>query len=131
MKIEASTAEMLAVCWMHIAIADNMSTMGLATKAISTVQKSRKKHTTHGRSCGNCIQHHTPGREHCPAKDYTCHACQNVGHWKQKCRKSNKAKDSKKKPKLQFCHQPGGRKRADEVRVLDEDPTFDEITIHA
>ena len=33
MKIEATTAEMLAVCQTHIAIADNMSSMGLATRA--------------------------------------------------------------------------------------------------
>ena len=39
MKIEATTAEMLAMCRTHIAIADNMSSMGLATKAIGTVQK--------------------------------------------------------------------------------------------
>ena len=51
--------------------------------------------------------------------------------WKQKCRKSNKAKDSNKKAKSQFCHRPGGREKADEVGVLDGDPTFDEITIHA
>ena len=33
MKIEATTAEMLAVCRTQIAIADNMSSMGLSTKA--------------------------------------------------------------------------------------------------
>ena len=65
MKIEATTAEMLAVCCMHIAIADNMSS------------------------------------QHFPAKDSTCHSCQKIGHWKQKCRKSNKAKDAHKKPKSQ------------------------------
>ena len=43
MKIEATTAEMLAVCRTHIAIVDNMSSMGLLTKAISTVQKTMKK----------------------------------------------------------------------------------------
>ena len=59
----------------------------------------------------------------------TSHACQNVGCWKQKCKKSSKVKDSRKKPKSQFHHQPGGRKRADEVP--DGDPAFDEITIHA
>ena len=32
MKIEATTAEMLAVCHTQIAIADNMSSMGLTTK---------------------------------------------------------------------------------------------------
>ena len=130
MKIEATTAEMLAMCRTHIAIADNMSSMGLATKAIGTVQKM-KKPQSRGSPCGNCTKRHTPGREHCPAKDSTCHACQNVGHWKQKCRKSNKAKDSNKKPKSQFRRQPGGRKRADEVGVSDGDPAFDEITIHA
>ena len=39
MKIEATTAEMLAVCHTHIAIADNMSSMGLSTKTVSAVQK--------------------------------------------------------------------------------------------
>ena len=43
MKIETTTAKMLAVCRMHIAIADNTSSIGLATKAIGTVQKSVKK----------------------------------------------------------------------------------------
>ena len=32
MKIKATTAEMLAVCHTQIAIADNMSSMGLTTK---------------------------------------------------------------------------------------------------
>ena len=93
-KTEATTAEMLAVCCMHIAIADNM-------KAISAVQKTMKKSSTHSTPCGNCTKCHTPGREHCPMKDSTCHSCQKIGHWKQKCRKSNKAKDAHKKPKSQ------------------------------
>ena len=38
MKIKATTAEMLAVCQTHIAVADK-SSMGLATKAICIVQK--------------------------------------------------------------------------------------------
>ena len=46
MKIEATTAEMLAVCRTHITIADNMSSMGLSTKAVSAVQKMTKE-TTH------------------------------------------------------------------------------------
>ena len=54
MKIEATTAEMLAVCRTHIAIADNMNSMGLSTKAISTVQKMMKKSSTHSTPCGNC-----------------------------------------------------------------------------
>ena len=47
MKIEATTAEMLAVCRTHIAIADNMSSMGLSTKAVSAVQKMKKKASSH------------------------------------------------------------------------------------
>ena len=102
MNIEATTAEMLAVCHTHITIADNMSSMGLSTKAVSAVQKMTKKPSSHSSPCGNCTKHHTPGREHCPAKDSTCHSCQKIGHWKQKCRKSNKAKDAHKKPKSQY-----------------------------
>ena len=109
-----------------------MTLMGLVTKAIRIVQKSVKKQTTHGSPCSNCTILHTPGREHCPAKDSNCHAYQNAGHWKQKCRKkSNKAKDVNKKPKSQFHCQSGGRKRAGEVGVSEADPAFDEITIHA
>ena len=44
MKIEATTAEMLAVCRTHIAIADNMSSMGLSTKAVSAVQEMTRRH---------------------------------------------------------------------------------------
>ena len=131
MKIEATTAEMLAVCCTHIAITDNMSSMDLSTKAVSAVQKTMKKASSHGNPCGNCTKHHTPGREHCPAKDSTCHSCQKIGHWKQKCRKSNKAKDAYKKPKSQSQSRHGGRKRADEVGVLEGDPAFDEVMIHA
>ena len=93
MKIKATTAEILAVCCMHIAIADNMSWIGLSTKAVNAVQKMMKKATMHGSSYRNCTKHYTPGREHCPAKDSTCHSCQKISHWKLKCRKSNKAKD--------------------------------------
>ena len=57
-------------------IADNMTSMGLSTKAASAVQKMTKKPPTHGSPCGNCTKCHTPGREHCPAKDSTCHSCQ-------------------------------------------------------
>ena len=53
MKIEATTAEMLAVCCTHIAIADNMNSMGLSTKAVSAVQKMMKKVSSHGNPCGN------------------------------------------------------------------------------
>ena len=42
-KIKATSAEMLGVCWTLIAIADNMSTMGIATKAISTVSEGTTK----------------------------------------------------------------------------------------
>ena len=41
-----------------------MSSMGLATEAISTVQKSVKKQSSHESPFGNCTKLHTPGREH-------------------------------------------------------------------
>ena len=82
MKIEATTAEMLAVCHTHIAITDNMNSMGLSTKAVSAVQKMMKKASSHGNPCGNCTKCHTPGRDHCPAKDSTCHSCLKISHWK-------------------------------------------------
>ena len=131
MKIEATMAKMLAVCCTHIAIADNMNSMGLSTKSISAVQKTIKKSSTHSTPCGNCTKHHTPGREYHPAKDSTRHSCWKIGHWKQKCRKSNKAKDAHKKPKSQSQCQHGGRRRADEVGVSEGDPAFDEVMIHA
>ena len=131
MKIKATTTEMLAVCHTHITITDNMSAMGLSIKAVNAVQKTMKKSTTHGSRCSNCTKHDTPGREHCPAKDSTCHSCQKIGHWKKKCRKSNKAKNAYKKPKSQSQCQHGGRKRADEVGVSEGDPAFNEVMIHA
>ena len=131
MKIKATIAEMLAVCCTHITIADNMSSMGLSTKAVSAVQKMMKKASSHSKPCGNCTKCHTPGREHCPAKDSTCHSCQKIVHWKQKCRKSNKAKDAHKKPKSQSQCWHGGRRRADEVGVSEGDPAFDKVMIHA
>ena len=75
MKIKATTAKILAVCCTHIAIADNMSSMGLSTKAVSVVQKMTKKASSHSNLCDNYTKHHTPGREHCPAKDSTYHSC--------------------------------------------------------
>ena len=83
MKIKATTDEMLAVCHIHMTIADNMSSVGLSTKAVSTVQKIMKKSSTHSNSYGNCTKCNTPRREHCPVKDSTCHSCQKIGHWKQ------------------------------------------------
>ena len=63
MKIEATTAEMLAVCRTHIAIADNMSSMGLSTKAVSAVQKTMKKSSTHSTPMWATAQNITPQEE--------------------------------------------------------------------
>ena len=132
MKIEATTAEMFVVYHTHIAINRQHVFNGpINKKAVSAVQKMMKKASSHGNPCGNCTKHHTPGREQGPAKDSTCHSCQKISHWKQKCRKSNKAKDAHKKPKSQTQHQYGGRERADEVGVSEGGPAFDEVMIHA
>ena len=74
---------------------------------------------------------HCQGESTVPAKNSTCHSCQKIGHWKHKCRKSNKAKDAHKKPKSQLQRRHGGRRRADEVGVSEGDPAFDEVMIHA
>ena len=74
MKMEATTAEMLATCCTHIAIADNISSMGLATKVVNVTQKIPKK-----TQCGKL---HAPGWQHCPAKHSTC-------NYYHKIRKSN------------------------------------------
>ena len=139
MKIKATTAEMLAVCRTHIGDAGCVPHTHCNCRQHvfnGPIDKScqcstKKKASSHGNPCGNCTKHHTPGREHCPAKDSTCHSCQKIGHWKQKCRKSNKAKDAHKKPKSQPQQRHGGRRRADEVGVLEGDPAFDEVMIHA
>ena len=70
MKLEATRAKILVVCCMHIAIANNMSSMGLVTKAINAVKKTNKKGFF---TCGNCTKCHAPGRENYPAKDSSCH----------------------------------------------------------
>ena len=58
MDIEATAAKMLAVYHTHIVIANNMSSMGLAAKAINAIQKTTKKPFT----CGNCTKCHTPSK---------------------------------------------------------------------
>ena len=68
MKIEATTAEMLAVCRTHIAIADNMSSMGLSTKAISAVQKTMKQSSTHSTPCGQLHKTSHPWERARPSK---------------------------------------------------------------
>ena len=129
MKMEAITAEMLATCHTHITIADNMLSMGLATKTVNAIQKVPKKS-----QCGNCTKPHAPGWQHCPAKDSMCHSCQRVGHWRVKCRKSKRtAPGSKKTPNPQQLprHRPGGKKKVDEVGVSEGHPHYDEISINA
>ena len=129
MKMEATTAEMLATCCTHIAIADNTSSMGLATKTVNAIQKVPKKS-----QCGDCTKPHAPGRQHCPAKDSTCTYCRKVGHWRVKCRKSKRtAPGSMKTPNPQQPprHRLGGKKKVDEVGVSEGDPHYDEISIQA
>ena len=126
MKIEATRAKILAVCCMRIAIANNMSSMGLVTKAINAVKKTNKKGFS---TCDNCTKCHTPGRYNYPAKDSTSHTCQKTGHWKKKFKKTvSGAKKLKPQPQSQ-CH-AGGRRGVNEVRVSEGDPAFDEVTIH-
>ena len=129
MKMEATTAEMLATCRTHIAIADNMSSMGLATKTVNAIQKVPKKS-----QCGNCTKPHAPGRQHCPAKDSTCHCCHKVGHWRIKCRKSKRTGTGSKKtpnPQQPPRHRLGGKKKVDKVGVSEGDPHYDKISINA
>ena len=129
MKMEATTAEMLATCCTHIAIADNIPSMGLATKTVNAIQKVPRK-----TQCGNCTKPHAPGRQHCPAKDSTCNYCHKVGHWRTKCRKSKRmAPGSKKTPNLQQPphYRLGGKKKADEISVSEGDPHYDKISIQA
>ena len=129
LKLEATTAEMLALCRTHIAIADNMSSMGFTHKNVSAIQKAPKKPFM----CGNCTKHHAPGRDHCPAKNSTCHGCQTVGHWQVKCRKSKPStnKGAKKgKPQPRPPRRFSKKKKTDEVGVSEEDPAYmDEVTV--
>ena len=79
MKIEVTTAEMLAVCHTYIAIADNMNSIyAYLPKLLVQYKKMMKKSSTHGNSCGNCTKHHTPGRDHIPTKDSTSPTCQKL-----------------------------------------------------
>ena len=129
MKIEATTSEMLATCRTHIAISDNMSSMGLATSTVNTVQKVHKKS-----QCGNCTKPHSLGRQHCPAQNSTCSFCHKLGHWRAKCRKAKKSNPGTKKPnnpQRQSGFRKGGGKKTNEVGISEGDPHCDEIMIQA
>ena len=130
MKIEATTAEMLAVCCTPITIADNMSSMGLSTKAVSAVQKMTKKVSSHSNPCANCTKRHTPGREHCPAKDSATLARRSVTR-SRSAGSLTRPRMPTRNPKSQSQCRHGGRRRADEVGVSEGDPSFDEVMIHA
>ena len=86
MKIEATTSEMLPTCHTHIAISDNMSSMGLATSMVNAVQKVQKKS-----QCRNCTKLHRPARQHCPVQNSTCGFCHKQRHSRAKYRKAKKS----------------------------------------
>ena len=93
LDLKATTAKMLEVFCTHIAISDNLDTMGLSSpKSVNAVKQQGKQHH-HGHKqsngnkhqCGNCTRLHPWGRASCPAKDTTCNKCGKVGHWKPRC----------------------------------------------
>ena len=93
---------MLELCCTHIAISDNMNTMGLTgSKSVNVIccqkqqhqwqwPQQQKPHTTSTaqHACSNCTKSHTPGRSSCPAKDSVCSFCGHTGHWQLHCRSS-------------------------------------------
>ena len=54
MKIEVTAAEMLAMCHIHIAIADNMSLIDLETKAVNAIKK-QPRNLSHVATAQNII----------------------------------------------------------------------------
>ena len=128
MKIDATTSQMLETCQTHIAIADNMSSMGLSAnspKSVNTIQKHPKswqqKHTKSQHECGNCTKKHPLGRASCPAKDSPCNGCSKKGHWQPQCCSSQKTAGSPVKKDQHKCHHGwGGKKQTDLLDVAND-----------
>ena len=93
LKLDAPTSEMLSICQTHSALDTGLTEMGLREKKVNAVQKTagRRRQQPPKGQCGNCTKKHPSGWDNCPARDATCHGCGNKGHWKTKCRKSQKA----------------------------------------
>ena len=126
MKIEATTTKMLAACCIHITIL-NMSLMVLKAKAVNANHKTAKKSL----KCVNCsvmLQVETTDQQKglhllCLPDDWTLEA-----ELQEVLRRAPGTKKLESQSQSQ-C-QIGGRK-ADEVEVLEGDPAFDQVMIHA
>ena len=110
LKLTATTSEMLDLCCTHIAISDNMNTIGLTgSKTVNAIccqkqqcqwqqPQQQKSHTasTVQHTCSNYMKSHAPGRSSCPAKDSMCSGCGHAGHWQLCCRSSGGPQAAKK-----------------------------------
>ena len=125
LKLDAPTSEMLSICQTHSALDTGLTEMGLREKKVNAVQKTagRRRQQPPKGQCGNCTKKHPSGRDNCPVRDATCHGCGNKGHWKTKCRKSQKADKGQTSRRPQHPKKPKGR-RTDEIDV-----DQDEITV--
>ena len=70
LDLKATTAKMLEVCRTHIAISDNLDTLGLVgSKPVHVIHQGKhNKQCQHGakqhgnqHQCGNCMKSHPPG----------------------------------------------------------------------
>ena len=122
---EVPTSEMLSICQTHSALDTGLTEMGLREKKVNAIQKTagRRRQQPPKGQCGNCTKKHPSGRDNCPARDATCHGCGNKGHWKTKCRKSQKADKGQTSRRPQHPKKLKGR-RTDEIDV-----DQDEITV--
>ena len=78
----------VAICKSHEASAAHMRQINKLTPQATGTSVSEVHKKKEIRDCGKCGTSHAP--RNCPAYRSKCNACGRMGHWKSKCRNTNK-----------------------------------------
>ena len=88
------SSELADIAVNHFAIQHAGEQVSHSSKPMDTIcqDKGQTAHTSHGhtpsapsKDCPNCTQKHPAGRANCPACDFHCSKCDEMGHWGPKC----------------------------------------------